>query len=139
MMNDFEKIEHLLLSKKFEELSTSEMKEVQEYFENATDYNDMRDTLMQVKSTLAADKLLIKPSVELKEKLLQQFDKTYPKGGTKTGGKTRPFYKTLAFQWSAAASVVVIITLSAVSYINNMNGMQKSKEMAINNEKPNKD
>jgi hypothetical protein len=135
-MNDFEKIEHLLLSKNFEELNPSELKEVQGYFENATDYNDMRDTLMQVKSTLAADKLLIKPSVDLKEKLLQQFENTY--AGNKTG-KTRPFYRKMAFQWSAAASIVVLLTLSAVTYFNNMNGAAKSKEMAVNTERKSDD
>jgi len=129
-MNDFEKIEHLLLRKKFEELSPTEVKEVNGYFENANDYNDMRDTLMQVKSTLAADKILIKPNVELKEKLLQQFDKTYT-NQISTAGKTRPFYKNIAFQWSAAASVVIIISISIFGYINNMSG-KKSDEMAIN-------
>ena len=129
-MNDFEKIEHLLLSKKFEELNPSEVKEVQGYFENATDYNDMRDTLMQVKSTLAADKLLIKPSVDLKEKLLQQFENTYAKNENKKTGKTRPFYKTIAFQWSAAASVVIFLSIGTVYFFNN--AMGKKKEMAIN-------
>lgn len=131
-MNDFEKIEHLLLSKKFEELNPAEVKEVNGYFENAGDYNDMRETLMQVKSTLAADKLLIKPNVELKEKLLQQFDKTYT-NQTSAAGKTRPFYKNIGFQWAAAASVVIIISVSIFGYINNMGG-QKSNEMAINND-----
>lgn len=133
-MNDFEKIEHLLLSKKFEELSPTEVKEVNGYFESATDYNDMRDTLMQVKSTLAADKLLVKPNVELKEKLLQQFDKTYTqKSGGGSLGKSRPFYKNVAFQWSAAASVVIIISVSIFGYIQNMNG-KKSDGMAVNYE-----
>jgi hypothetical protein len=136
MMNDFEKIEHLLLNKKFEELNPTEMREVQGYFENATDYNDMRETLMQVKSTLAADKLLIKPNVDLKEKLLQQFENTYSNVTPKAAGKTRPFYRKMAFQWSAAASIVVILTLSAVTYVNNMNS--HSKEMAINYDKPQK-
>jgi hypothetical protein len=135
-MNDFEKIEHLLLSKKFEELNPSELKEVQGYFENATEYSDMRETLMQVKSTLAADKLLIKPSVDLKEKLLQQFENTH---GNKTAGKTRPFYRKMAFQWSAAASIVILLTLSTVAYFNNMNGAAKSKEMAVNYEKKSDD
>jgi hypothetical protein len=129
-MNDFEKIEHLLLSKKFEELSPTEVKEVNDYFENANDYNDMRDTLMQVKSTLAADKLLIKPNVDLKEKLLQQFEQTYSNQNS-TAGKTRPFYKKVGFQWSAAASVVIIISLSIFGYINNLGG-NKSDEMAVN-------
>ncbi len=132
-MNDFEKIEHLLLSKKFEELNPSEMKEVQGYFENATDYNDMRDTLMHVKSTLAADKLLIKPSVDLKEKLLQQFENTYSNTVNKSAGKTRPFYRKMAFQWSAAASVVIILSVSAVTYFNSLN--KNSKEMAVNYDK----
>src|SRR5688572_4771001 len=113
-MKDFEKIEHLLLSKKYEELSPAEVKEVTGYFENAVDYNDMRDTLMQVKSTLATDKLLVKPNVDLKEKLLQKFEQTY----TTQPGKSKPFYKTMGFQWSAAASVVIILSISIFSYIN---------------------
>lgn len=132
-MNDFEKIEHLLLHKKYDELNSSELKEVKEYFENATDYNDMRDTLMQVKSTLAADKLLIKPSVELKEKLLKQFENTYTNQNEKITGKKRPFYKSMAFQWSAAASVVVLLSISAVSFFNNLN--KNDKEMAVNYKK----
>jgi hypothetical protein len=129
-MNDFEKIEHLLLHKKYEELSPTEIKEVTGYFENASDYTDMRDTLLQVKSTLTADKLLIKPSVELKEKLLQQFDKTYTNQSTPTG-KTRPFYKNISFQWSIAASVVIIISLSIFGYVRNMNG-HTTDGMAVN-------
>lgn len=132
-MNDFEKIEHLLLSKRFEELSPTEVNEVNSYFENANDYNDMRDTLMQVKSTLAADKLLIKPNVDLKEKLLKQFDKTYTNSTSSAAGKTRPFYKSIAFQWSAAASVVIIVSISIFSYINQLGGA-KSDKMAINYE-----
>lgn len=134
-MNDFEKIEHLLLHKKYDELNSSELKEVKEYFENATDYNDMRDTLMQVKSTLAADKLYIKPSVELKEKLLKQFENTYTNQNEKITGKKRPFYKSIAFQWSAAASIVVLLSISAVSFFNNLN--KNDKEMAVNYKKDN--
>ncbi len=134
-MNDFEKIEHLLLHKKHEELNSSELKEVKEYFENATDYNDMRDTLMQVKSTLATDKLLIKPSVELKEKLLQQFENTYTSQNEKNNGKKRPFYRTIAFQWSAAASVIILLSFSAITYFNNLN--KSDKEMAVNYKKGN--
>jgi hypothetical protein len=129
-MNDFEKIEHLLLSKKFEELSPTEVKEVADYFENSMDYNDMRDTLMQVKSTLATDKILIKPNVELKEKLLQQFENTYSKQ-TNTTGKTKPFYKNIVVQWSAAASVILILSLSIFSYIHDMKG-KTSDGMAVN-------
>lgn len=132
-MNDFEKIEHLLLSKRFEELSPTEVREVTGYFENATDYNDIRDTLMQVKSTLAADKLLIKPTVELKEKLLQKFENTHTNQGSASLGKTRPFYKNIAFQWSATATVVIVISLSIFGYIQNLNTLDK-KEMAVNYE-----
>ncbi len=135
-MNDFEKIEHLLLSKKFEELSSAELKEVTSYFENATDYTDMRETLMQVKSTLAADKLLIKPNVELKEKLLQQFDKTYA-NQKPSGGNVRPFYKNTKFHWAAAASVIILISISIFAYINNFE--QKGNDgMAVNYESPKK-
>jgi len=130
-MNDFEKIEHLLLHKKYEELSSSELKEVQEYFENAIDYNDMRTTLMQVKTTLATDKVLIKPSVDLKEKLLKQFENTYTNQNTIS--KKRPFYRTIAFQWSAAASVVVLLSISAITYFNSLN--KTDKEMAVNYKK----
>lgn len=130
-MNDFEKIEHLLLSKKFEELSPTEVREVTSYFENATDYNDMRDTLMQVKSTLAADKLLIKPNVELKEKLLLKFESTYTNKVNSTLGKTKPFYKNIIVQWSAAASIVIVISLSIFGYIQNLNN-KGGDNMAVN-------
>jgi hypothetical protein len=133
-MNDFEKIEHLLLHKKYEELSPTEVREVTGYFENASDYNDMRDTLLQVKSTLTADKLLIKPSVELKEKLLQQFDKTYTNQAS-PAAKTRPFFKNIGFQWSVAASVVIIISLSIFGYVRNMNG-HTTDGMAVNYKSP---
>ncbi len=133
-MKDFEKIEHLLLSKRFEELSPTEVKEVNGYFEGATDYNDMRDTLMQVKSTLAADKLLIKPNVELKEKLLQQFDNTYT-NTNRVIGKTRPFYKHVAFQWSAAASVVLLLSLGIFMYMQDIKS-NSNDGMAVNYETP---
>lgn len=134
-MKDFEKIEHLLLSKRFEELSPTEAKEVTSYFENATDYNDMRDTLMQVKSTLASDKLLIKPNVELKEKLLQKFDNTYTNHSSTSIGKTKPFYKNIGFQWSAAATIVLLISLSIFGYIQNINS-KANDGMAVNYETP---
>lgn len=132
-MDDFEKIEHLLLNKRFEELSPTELREVSNYFENAADYNDMRDTLSQVKSTLAEDKLLIKPNVELKEKLLQQFDKTYTQAKPGAGGNTVPFYKNIKVQWAAAASVVLIVTIGLVGYFQNLKS-NSNDGMAVNYE-----
>ena len=127
-MNDFEKIEDLLLAKRYEELSSAELREVNEYFENGSEYNDMRETLMQVKSTLAADKLLIKPSVDMKESLLNKFQQTY---GQVKPTNPIPFYKKTPFQWSAAASVVIILSLGIFGVLNNIGG-NKEKNMAVN-------
>lgn len=135
---DFEIIEHLLLTKRFEQLSPTERQEVNSYFDGPAEYNDMRDTLMQVKSTLASDKLLIKPNVELKEKLLQKFDNTYTQSHTNTGGNVRPFYRNVKFQWAAAASVMLLVTLSIFLYVNNLK-TKGNDDMALNYEsKPNK-
>lgn len=128
---DFETIEHLLLNKRFEELNPAEVKEVSSYFEGASEYNDMRETLIQVKSTLASDKLLIKPNVELKEKLLQKFENTYTNTKPHSGANVRPFYKNIKFQWAAAASVMLLLTLSIFLYVNNLQ-TKGNDDMALN-------
>lgn len=130
-MKDFEKIENLLLSKKYEELSPPELREVEAYFESEAEYTDMRQTLMQVKDTLAEDKTLIVPSVELKENLLKKFEETHTKSSAATG-KTRPFYRTVWFQTAAAASVIIVIGLGIFNSMNNLDKGPQEKDMALN-------
>lgn len=136
-MENFEKIEDLLISKSYDELGASEKLMVGEYFDNASAYNDMRETLLQVKHSFNEDKIYVKSKLGKKEFLLQQFEAKY---SSVSATNTRPFYTKPWFSYGAAASILFAVGLVVINSFDftkqNSFAYQKEHNVSSNNETP---
>ena len=131
-------IESLLNAKSFEELSESERNFALENVSSAAEYNDIRNTLLNVKSSFVLEEELL-PENSIHESLLEQFNKMHkpaPSALQKLKQALFPSGKNILFAPGFQLAGVAIIIVAVGIVVSNQTTETTSKELAINKTQP---
>ncbi len=108
MKNDYPELnfdmEHLLQTKKYEELSPEELTEISDFISSKEDYVLMQNTFLSVKTSFGTEEEII-PTEDTKSKLMQAFESKH--GKVVNINKPRPFYLSPLFQVGVAAVFIL--------------------------------
>lgn len=107
---DLEKIEALMLHKAYDELTDDERRLVDMHISSASEYNDMRETLLNVKKTFDEEKITLRPQVNMKESLLKKFEAVH---GTNSSSippesQKKKFFIPVYMRYAGVAAVLVV-------------------------------
>lgn len=107
---DLEKIEALMLHKAYDELTDDERRLVDMHISSASEYNDMRETLLNVKKTFDEEKITLRPQVNMKEALLKKFEAVH---GTSSSSippesQKKKFFIPVYMRYAGVAAVLVV-------------------------------
>ncbi|MCX7744177.1 MAG: hypothetical protein N2167_06385 [Flavobacteriales bacterium] len=125
-----EQLEKLMLEKSFSALSEQEKELALSFLTSQAEYDDLRNTLLQIRSVFAEDKKNLKMPEAGKEALLEKFR-------NQRNLKYRaPVIKTFKPQWMwvAAASLLLIISLILVNQQYDV--LKNNREIALQSDLP---
>lgn len=131
MKNDYPELnfdmEHLLQTKKYEELTPEELSEISDFISSKEDYVLMQNTFLSVKSSFGAEEEIL-PADDTKSKLMQAFESKH--GKVVSINKPRPFYLNPLFQVGVAAVFIIgiIFFYPAGKNDDNMTAMNHADE-----------
>lgn len=140
MKNDYPELnfdmEHLLQTKKYEELTPEELNEISDFISSKEDYVLMQNTFLSVKTSFGAEEEIL-PAENTKSKLMQAFESKHG-GKVVSINKPRPFYLNPLFQVGVAAVFIIgiIFFYPAGKNENNMTAMNHEDENKSENVAP---
>lgn len=114
MENNNRNIDHILINKKYNELSAEEFLVIKDEIPTESEYNDLRAMLIAAEKELKSAQE-IEPKESTKAFLMNEFSKMHPATRTSAGGlgflfpKDRAFYQKPGYQLLAVAAVVILI------------------------------
>lgn len=129
---DLEGLEELMLRKPYAELSVEERRMVSRHVASESEYNDLRDTLVNVRKTLQEEKIVLRPRVDMKEALLKKFEEVHGQGGGATPMDNRPkkFHIPVFYRYASVAAVLLIAFLVVFNQFSGI-GPKKTKDLAM--------
>lgn len=122
----YEEFEALLARKEYSELTAEEQTWVEFFVSSESEYTDLRDTLINIRSSFNDDKVEVKAGVGLKESLLDRFEQVHGKQPAATGN-TRPLFGGAIWKISAVAAAAIVAFL----LVFNMVGPKEDKSVAM--------
>lgn len=125
-----EELEKLMLEKAFSELSEQEKEFALSQLASPAEYDDLRNTLIQIREVFSEDKNQLKMPPSGKEALMTKF-----RNRNASLGKTRviKLYQR-KWMWAAAASLLLIVSLIFVN--ERYDSLKKNQEIALRNDQP---
>gem|GEM_PF-6841715 len=109
-MFDLENLETLLMQKSYGELTESERAMISRHIASESEYNDLRETLLNVKKTFTEEKIVLVPSPRKKEALLKKFEAVHGKGGntSATGRSPKKFLISPFYRYAGIAATLIL-------------------------------
>lgn len=119
MNPDIEKIEHLLMAKSFNELSSAERELVLAHLSGASEYEHMRATISRVKTVFSAEAAGISPELDMKEAVLNRFEQNKP-ANTGILSKISSFFETLfpnpGVRFAGSIGLVLVLVITGIAF-----------------------
>lgn len=122
----YEEFEVLLAKKEYSELTAEERLWVEFFVSSESEYTDLRDTLMNIRSTFNDDKVEVKAGVGMKEALLDRFEQVHGKSSG-AAGNMRPLFSGAIWKISAVAASAIVAFLLVFNTI----GPKEDKSVAM--------
>jgi hypothetical protein len=129
-------MEQILFSKKYEDLSAEELNEIKDFVSSKEEFNIMKSTLMNVKTSFGAEEE-IEPVDSAKQNLMKMFEQKH--GKVVPMNKPRPFYLNPVFQIGIAALFVLGIIYFYPNGENETMTAMKEKDEVKTEDKEGKD
>jgi len=113
---DLEGLEALLEAKAYGELTEKERALVAQHIASESEYNDLRDTLKNVKKTFHEEKTALRPKVDMKESLLKKFEDVHGKGNT--DAPVKKFHIPVFYRYAGVAAMLILGLFLVVNQYN---------------------
>lgn len=125
-----EALEKLMLEKSFSELSEQEKEFTLSYLASPAEYDDIRNTLLQIRNVFSEDKCNLKMPFAGKEELMEKFRHQ------RTLNHQVPSAKIVKYRWMwvAAASLLLIISLIIINHQHD--ALKNHREIALQSDLP---
>lgn len=125
-----EELEKLMLEKAFAELSEQEKEFALSQLASPAEYDDLRNTLIQIREVFSEDKTHLKMPPSVKDALMAKFRYRNISPGHP------PVIKHYQRKWMWAAAAALLLIVSLIFVNDQYDALKKNQEIALRNDQP---